>query len=113
MNTNRKVKVTEKTKIISEMSNQIMSLDYKAYGPGSLDVEDGSKVHVILVPESDSNVLLQSDYAMSGIEMESMKAEKGMTCISFGGLLGRFKLKDTNEDSLKWYIYIRKGAFSR
>ena len=111
MNTNRKVKVIEKTKVISEMSNQVLSLDYNSE---LLDIKDGDKIHVIFTRVRDACMLDQADYAMSGIEMESLTAEKGMTCVSFGGLLGRFKMKDISagdSSKLAWYVFVRKTPF--
>ena len=71
----------------------------------SYDILNNEHVHVVLTPEKQSDLLEQCEYAMAGIEIETSPSRTGEKCISFGGLLGRFKVKDPAVRN-KWYLYV-------
>ena len=104
---NRKVKVAKKNGgvgDISEISNQVFSLEYN---DALLNVENDQKVKMTLTNEANETLLEESDYVMVGTRMDSIRDEQGVVCVSFGGLLGRFKIKGDGS-SLKWYVYVKK-----
>ena len=103
MDVNRKVKVKQKTTSIAEISNQVLELEYNS---DLVTIADGQKVRVVVTPEPNEELLNSCKYAMSGIEIESLTPKKeGMKCISFGGLLGHFSMKDPTFRK-KWWVYL-------
>lgn len=103
LSTNRKVKVTKKIGDVSEISSQIFVLEYL---DTINDVNDNQKVKLTLSSERNSKLLDESNYVMAGTRVDSIKDEKDWLVVSFGGLMGRFKVKD-NVNTTRWWVYVK------
>jgi hypothetical protein len=96
---------------VKDKSDQVVLLEGNLFKvechKNSFDIKTGDKIHVILTPEYEKDLFEQAEYVMIGKEIESAPNEENEKCISFGGLIGRFPIKDQKFRE-KWYLYVKK-----
>lgn len=109
------IEVAVKTPKINEICGLIDSGSEKQqlfleYHSDHLQLKTNDIVSITIVAEKNALLLSESDYAMSGMEIET-GPHSDLKCISFGGLIGRFPIKSEISErppNSLWYLYLKK-----
>lgn len=98
------VEVSNRTTKIGVIKSSSFEFEYHT---DLFTVNSGDKLQINLTPFKDKELYNQSEYIMCGKEIETAPITKNVKCISFGGLIGRFSIKDPTVQN-QWYLYIKR-----